>query len=428
MNCLLLLLCILTVGSLIRTKNGIGSLFSSSSSTSSAVGALVVGCDAKKLTLSKNNVIVSNGLRNVGNTCYMNAQLQCAFHIPAVRDIVLSSPPTTTQQQQQQQTLPSDDNNDDEIEISQEQQPQHVTTEALLSLKELFEGMVQTVEENSFSVYKPFSFCKRLGIEPMIQQDSQEFWKLLLPAVESEKLSDLYKGVYEDYISALDGSGRERRRDDVFLDLSLDVTSSSTLLDSLKESFGEPELLSNAEGNGWRPEKGADKVDAHKGLSLVAKGLPPILQFHLKRFNYDWQTDTTTKLNKRFTFPKSLDLAPICIDKIENEDSKIAEYKLQAVVVHMGEYGVGHYYSYVRPDIESNTWYRFNDDNVEEVTFNDVKMDAFGGSKKSKLRGIRRLFNIGRSRFGWGGASSNAYVLQYVRRCDIESLYHTPSS
>lgn len=57
----------------------------------------------------------------------------------------------------------------------------------------------------------------------MVQQDSQEFWKLLLPAVGSETLSDLYKGTYVDYISALDGSGRERRKDELFLDLSLDV-------------------------------------------------------------------------------------------------------------------------------------------------------------------------------------------------------------
>ena len=57
----------------------------------------------------------------------------------------------------------------------------------------------------------------------MVQQDSQEFWKLLLPAVGLRQLSDLYKGEYEDYISAIDGSGREKRRSEVFLDLSLDV-------------------------------------------------------------------------------------------------------------------------------------------------------------------------------------------------------------
>jgi hypothetical protein len=35
----------------------------------------------------------------------------------------------------------------------------------------------------------------------------------------------------------------------------------------------------------------------------------------------------------------------------------------------MGEYGVGHYYSYVRPDIRKDKrLYRFNDDIVEKVS------------------------------------------------------------
>ena len=119
----------------------------------------------------------------------------------------------------------------------------------------------------------------------------------------------------------------------------------STLLESLSDSFGEPELLSVAEGNGWRPEKGADKVDAHKGSSLVAKGLPPILQCHLKRFNYDWQTDTMTKLNNRFDFPDVLDLSTLCNVKGE-KDKDLTIYDLQSIVIHMGEYGVGHYCEY----------------------------------------------------------------------------------
>lgn len=197
------------------------------------------------------------------------------------------------------------------------------------------------------------------------------------------------------------------------------------------DTFGEPELLDVAEGNGWRPEKGADKVNAHKGSSLLAKGLPPILQFHLKRFEYDWNTDSTAKLNNRFTFPESIDLAPICID-VEENDSR-SEYELQSVIIHMGEYGVGHYYAYVRPDIESNKWYRFNDDNVDEVTFEEVTMDAFGGKQTKNnnegggegiRRRIRRLFqNSNNNAFGWGGRTSNAYVVQYVRRSNIRSLY-----
>lgn len=168
----------------------------------SSVGAL--SCDA-----TKSSPMVSNGLRNVGNTCYMNAQLQCAFHIPALRDIATSIPST-------QSVLSVGDDDDDETQEEQEE-----TSEAAMALKEVVEGMIQATDQSM--AYMPRSFCTRLGIPPMVQQDSQEFWKLMLPAVGVEKLSNLYKGNYEGYISAIDGSGREKRRNEVFLDLSLDV-------------------------------------------------------------------------------------------------------------------------------------------------------------------------------------------------------------
>jgi ubiquitin C-terminal hydrolase len=206
---------------------------------------------------------------------------------------------------------------------------------------------------------------------------------------------------------------------------------STSLLDSLKESFGEPELLSVKEGNGWRPEKGADKVDAHKGSSLIAQGLPPILQFHLKRFTYDWQADSMDKVNSRLAFPSELDLSTIC----KPADDEDVTYDLQSIVIHMGRFGVGHYYSYVRPDLCSNTWYRFNDDIVEEVTEEEVFEDAYGGEgvRKSSQQGKRGIPVLGRLlrrlgmqsgvSHGYGGSTSNAYVVQYVRRSDRRKLY-----
>lgn len=162
-----------------------------------------VSCEAKK-----SSSIVSNGLKNVGNTCYMNAQLQCAFHIPAVRDIATSISSTEL------------DDSGDHNSSGREQE----TSEAALAFAEVVEGMIQAADQKSYA-YLPRSFCMRLGIPPMVQQDSQEFWKLLLPAVGLEKLTNLYAGKYEDYISATDGSGREKKRHETFLDLSLDVST-----------------------------------------------------------------------------------------------------------------------------------------------------------------------------------------------------------
>lgn len=189
-----------------------------------------------------------------------------------------------------------------------------------------------------------------------------------------------------------------------------------------------------AEGNGWRPDKGADKVDAHKGSSLIAHGLPPILQFHLKRFTYEWQTDSMTKVNSRLAFPSVLDLSSICTST-DDEEGVYTTYDLQSVVIHVGKYGMGHYYSYVRPDINSDIWYRFNDHVVEKVSEQEVLEDAYGGESGAKLSpkqggGIpilsrlwRRLSSGGAESHGYGGPTSNAYVVQYVRRSDCKNLY-----
>mmetsp|Transcript_22979 Transcript_22979/g.34864 ORF Transcript_22979/g.34864 Transcript_22979/m.34864 type:complete len:371 (-) Transcript_22979:1102-2214(-) len=332
--------------------------------------------------------IVSTGLQNLGNTCYMNAQLECAFHIPQVRQIIEKNGETS--------------------------QGGH-------ALKSLFVDMELRATSGGVAS-SPIELCRRLGIPVMEQQDSQEFWKLLLPEIDIPELTDLYQGSFEDYIAAVDGTKRERRREEPFLDLSLEVASGS-VHESMARMFGTPELLCEKEGNGWRPEKGADKVDALKGQLLQIQGLPSLLQLHLKRFQYDWQYDKMSKLNTRFSFPARLNLAEICSGIVTEEEKMSAMYELQSVVVHVGEYGSGHYYAYVRPNLFHNKWYRFDDDRVTPVSFRDVIEDAYGGEKCSNKSKQSRLLPRLLSHLGWGGRTSSAYMLQYVRRSDVEKLY-----
>lgn len=107
--------------------------------------------------------------------------------------------------------------------------------------------------------------------------------------------------------------------------------------------FTRPEILCVAEGNGWRPSKGAAKVDAYKGSALKIDGLPTLLQLHLKRFKYDWDTGETSKINDCCAFPLVLDLSGILDTDSDARDllKSDAVYDLQSVVVHKGEYGSG---------------------------------------------------------------------------------------
>jgi ubiquitin carboxyl-terminal hydrolase 7 len=403
-------------------------------------------------------------LKNLGNTCYLNAQLQCHFHIPFVRKIILESSSPSAVANPQEGT---DQDHDKEESV------------ALQALRSVFHDMTAagtttpTRQQHSAAATttaSPRILCQKLGINVFEQQDSQEFWKLLLPAIHLPRLTRLYQGTMEDYILALDGSKREKRRQEPFLDLSLPVDNhdnrgSSSLQTALTQMFQQPELLSNAQGNGWRPEKGADyKVDAHKGSLLRPQNLPSILQLHLKRFQYDYQTDRTVKLHTAFDVPLQLDLTTVCTldddnDGDNNKNKVPADmllYELQAIVIHVGDFGAaGHYYAYVRPNIgcddddnDKTAWYRLDDEQVVPVSWQDVQRDATnnGGSasissssssspsnnnnKTNFWSRIERFLPLksrasssSSSMYGYGGKTSSAYVLQYVRRSDVPMLY-----
>jgi ubiquitin carboxyl-terminal hydrolase 7 len=125
--------------------------------------------------------------------------------------------------------------------IKQELRP---ISPALRALQQTFKSLDPNSGHSSGSTQV---LCRSLGINPYIQQDGQEFWKLFVPEVDYDKLTELYTGHYDDYIREILETNiaygeekkdddnlmveqvqpRERVRTDPFLDLSIPVTEGS---------------------------------------------------------------------------------------------------------------------------------------------------------------------------------------------------------
>lgn len=126
---------------------------------------------------------------------------------------------------------------------------------------------------------------------------------------------------------------------------------------------------------------------------------------HLKRFDFDFTTLETVKLNNKMIFPPKLNFLKYTKEGIEWEEylsrknsSEVQyeqesptqpdpldyEFELQGVLVHYGIAQGGHYFSYAKDN--DDNWYRFDDEEVSP--FNSDSITQCYGGPASNNQGI----------------------------------------
>lgn len=220
-------------------------------------------------------------------------------------------------------------------------------------------------------------------------------YRLLMDGLSSasekvkQTIDAIFLGKLQNYIQTIH-IPFEKHNEELFYDLSLNVKGYGSVEESLEE-YIEEELLDG--DNQYRVEKHGLQ-DAVKGVRFLQ--LPPVLQLHLKRYDYDMEQDQMVKVADAFEFSRELDTSTL----LPGKDSK---YVLQAVVIHRGNSEAGHYYTYIDPKCDGK-WYCFDDTRVWPVDETQVYEDGFGGS-------------VSRA-----GVSNTAYMLQYVKKSAVDSL------
>jgi ubiquitin carboxyl-terminal hydrolase 9/13 len=158
------------------------------------------------------------------------------------------------------------------------------------------------------------------------------------------------------------------QRDEVFLDLSVDLEQHSSVTSCLRK-FSEEEML--CERNKFHCDRCGGLQEAEKRMKI--KRLPHILALHLKRFKYTEDLRRLQKLFHRVVYPFYLRLFNTT-DDAEDPDRL---YELYAVVVHIGGGPYhGHYVSIIKT--QDRGWLLFDDEMVEPVDKSYVR-NFFGG-------------------------------------------------
>ena len=379
------------------------------------------GQNKKKTSISTKN-FNHVGLKNMGCICYMNSIMQQIYMVPTFRYAIMGSDDHESPKPSEYGRMTCEDDN------------------LLHQLQIMYTFLTYSEKEDYNPKYFCYSFKDFDGnpTNPMIQQDSQEFYNNFCDKIENCLKKTKYKYIINDVFIGRTCSSvicesckHVSNRFEDFYNLSLEVKNLYNLNDSLQKMIS-PEKIDD-----FKCSNCNKNVTISKRTSLC--DLPNILVVHLKRFYMNYEIERTEKINSRFEFPFDLNLKKFCIEDIVTqisgkkfEDADIYEkedeyykYELKGINIHMGSADGGHYFSLINierdgegniliekknnnknnetnnEEEKNNKWLKFNDSHISIFDLNDIEKDCFGGARK----GGYNFENF-----------QNAYMLLYERK------------
>jgi len=314
------------------------------------------------------------GLKNQGSTCYQNSVLQQIFMLPHVASRILAACRDTPM------TSSAEGDNPDEESVS----PQRALLAQLGVTLGYLHGSVATW-------YDPLSFVEAseraltLAHPVRRQNDASEFLHALVDSIDKAVEDTPYKSLLEDCFGGcrttrvtaeVDGQVLTRpSTEDAFTVLELDVKGMSGVHEALADSIKDENLSGVLWDNFESP------LDSVKRARVTSP--PRHLALYLKRYVFDLQTLNYTRVNDRFEFPETLDMAPYMSTGEGAEDRGNVRYRLGGVLIQSGSVSAGHYYSFIR-DRFSGEWYKFDDKAVtpyEKDLSLWLEQECFGGTR-----------------------------------------------
>lgn len=355
------------------------------------------------------------GLRNLGNTCFMNAVLQSLSNIQEFCYYF--------------KQLPSFDGQKSDGKRVYQSRGFKDTSDTLMT-EELRKVIISLTQGGTKGAISPESlFLVIWKVVPRFrgyqQQDAHEFLRYMLDRLHTELLhllpdftlhdssyislaqkgkssivTSVFGGTLQSEVRCLNCC-TESKKHDPFLDLSLDIpdkfqfhhkkskegeeTSPPCSISDCLTSFIEVEEL--AETELYYCSSCKSKQRSTKRFWI--RRLPNVLCLHLKRFR--WHNFFRTKIDTHVLFPvTALDMSHFVLNSLRDtrrSGTGSNLYDLAAVIVHHGSgAGSGHYTAFA---INDGQWFHFNDSTVRPT-----EADVVAKCKPYILFYIRREFRL----------------------------------
>jgi len=261
--------------------------------------------------------------------------------------------------------------------------------------------------------------CLKLEFDVWQQNDASEFAMKLLDRMEIalkrwapshfRQLEHTF-GLKQTKQKVCKECGLKTNREENLMSIDCQIRGKLDIHDAL-ETMCEVEYM---EGNNKvfcdRCKKNTDTV-----LRTAISALPDMLILSLKRFDLDYNTFETVKLNSRCAFGQTLNMKKYTLEGVEaaqkgpegsvpmeTDDGKEEtdplsslpdekyEYKLAGVLVHAGVAQGGHYYSFIKDRSgtkgEPDKWYKFDDEDVTPFDPASIEVECFGGKVKKETK------------------------------------------
>ncbi|KAM8705468.1 hypothetical protein ACLKA7_009856 [Drosophila subpalustris] len=317
------------------------------------------------------------GLKNLGNTCYMNSILQCLSNTPQLMEFCVSNKYKNYISRQNKTNGQIIEEVAALMKVLWNGQYKCVASRDLRYVvgqyQKIFSGVDQQDSHEFLTILMDWlhSDLQTLKVppKPEIKRASEKAWLEFTKSQESLILH-LFYGQIKSTVKCVTCS-MESATYECFSNLSLELPPNSNFchLNQCMDMYFSGEKI-----HGWNCPTCKTKRDAIKKLDISK--LPPVLVVHLKRFYADpSNTGAYIKKQNYLEFPlENLDMKPY-IARAESRTQTPKTYKLYAVSNHYGTMEGGHYTAFCKSD-SYGRWYKFDDQVVSTLDSSNVVSSA----------------------------------------------------